>query len=297
MAYDRITQLVAANAPQPGVTETGLDGVVLYRKTTPIKRTPAVMNATVNLVVQGTKFAYLHGTSYRHEAGTYICAPMPLPIEAQVKEASIDQPVLGMSISLDTRATTELLLDLTPHRPPAPPPTGGDPDLAPTLVTWGNALTDAFERLLELLDNPQALQALGSGRLRELLYAIMTGPAGPSLWRTLGQVHDLNRTLTYIADRLHEPISIDDLARQAGMSRAVFDRRFRAATTYAPLQFIKALRLNDAALRIAQGSDITNAAISVGYASPAQFSRDFKRQYGTPPKQWSRTPEAASVAS
>ena len=125
----------------------------------------------------------------------------------------------------------------------------------------------------------------------------MDGPAGPSLWRTLGQVHDLNHTLTYITDHLHQPISIDDLAQQAGMSRAVFDRRFRAATTYPPLQFIKALRLNDAALRIAQGSDITDAAVSVGYASPAQFSRDFKRQYGTSPKQWSRTPEAASVAT
>ncbi|MDE0830481.1 MAG: AraC family transcriptional regulator [Vicinamibacterales bacterium] len=190
---------------------------------------------------------------------------------------------------------TELLLDLNQQRPPMSRKAEADPELGPMVVPWDDTFAYALQRLLELLDEPAALPALGSGRLRELLYVIMRGPAGPSLWRTLGQVHDLNHTLSYIRDHAHEPLSIDDLAQRAGMSRAVFDRRFRAATTYAPLQFIKALRLNDAALQIAEGSDITDAALNVGYASPAQFSRDFKRQYGTAPKQWSRSAEASSV--
>lgn len=284
-----IRRLVATHAPRHGLFPTGLDGVSLYRKATPSPRQPAVMPPLVNIVVQGTKYAYLDATTYRYGAGSYICAPTTLPIESEAPNASEEQPILGIQIMLNTRAVTELLVDLNDHRPPhRPSPTAG-PELAPTVVEWDDSFITALHQLLVLLDDDGRRRALGPGRLRELLYLVLTGPAGPTLWHTIGQSHDLNHTISFIRDHLDQPLSIDDLAQHAGMSRPVFDRRFRRATSYAPLQFIKALRLNAAATLITQGSDITTAAANVGYASPAQFSRDFKRHYGQPPKQWSWT--------
>ncbi len=286
---ESIRHLVETHAPRHGLFPTGLDGVSLYRKTTPNPRQPAVMPPLLNIVVQGTKYAYLDATTYRYGAGTYICAPTTLPIESEAPQASEERPILGVQIMLNTRAVTELLVDLNEHRSSGrSTPTEG-PELAPTVVEWDDTFTSTLEQLLVLLDDNARRQALGLGRLRELLYLVLTGPAGPSLWHTIGQSHDLNHTIGFIRDHLDQPLSIDDLAQQAGMSRPVFDRRFRRATSYAPLQFIKALRLNAAATLITQGSDITTAATNVGYASPAQFSRDFKRHYGQPPKQWSRT--------
>ncbi len=294
---ERIRHLVETHTRGQGLFPTGLDGVSLYRKTSPTPRQPAVMPPLLNIVVLGTKYAYLDATTYCYGAGTYICAPATLPIESEAPSASEERPILGVQIMLNTRAVTELLVDLNEHRSPVrSTPTEG-PELAPTVVEWDDTFTFTLERLLVLLGDDVRRQALGLGRLRELLYLVLTGPAGPSLWHALGQSHDLNHTIGFIRDHLDQPLSIDDLARQAGMSRPVFDRRFRRATSYAPLQFIKALRLNAAATLITQGSDITTAAIDVGYTSPAQFSRDFKRHYGRPPKQWSRTAGALEPVS
>jgi len=284
-----IRQLVEAHAPSHGLFPTGLDGVSVYRKTTPNPRQPAVMPPLLNIVVQGTKCAYLDAITYRYGAGTYICAPTTLPIESEAPQASEEQPILGVQVMLNTRAATGLLVDLNKHTPPRRPNPAAGPELAPTVVEWDDTFTTALHQLLAVLDDDARRHALGPGRLRELLYVVLTGPAGPSLWHTVGQSHDLNHTIGFIRDHLDQPLSIDDLAQQAGMSRPVFDRRFRRATSYAPLQFIKSLRLNAAATLITRGSDITTAASKVGYASPAQFSRDFKRHYGQPPKQWSRT--------
>lgn len=287
-----IRRLVETHAPRHGLFPTGLDGVTLYRKATPNPRQPAVMPPLVNIVVQGTKYAHLDATTYRYGAGTYICAPTTLPIESEAPHASEEQPILGIQIMLNTRAVTELLVDLNDHRPPRRPSPPEGPELAPTVVDCDDTFTTTLHQLLVLLDDDASRHALGPGRLRELLYLVLTGPAGPALWHTIGQSHDLNHTISFIRDHLDQPLSIDDLAQRAGMSRPVFDRRFRRATSYAPLQFIKALRLNAAATLITQGTDITTASTNVGYASPAQFSRDFKQHYGQPPKQWSRTAEA-----
>lgn len=288
-----IRRLVETHAPSHGLFPTALDGVSVYRKTTPNPRQPAVMPPLLNIVVQGTKWAHLDATTYRYGAGTYICAPTTLPIESEAPQASEEQPILGVQILLNTRAVTELLVDLAEHTPPRRPSPANGPELAPTVVEWDDTFTSALHLLLVLLDDDARRHALGPGRLRELLYLVLAGPAGSSLWHTIGRSHDLNHTIGFIRDHLDQPLSIDDLAQRAGMSRPVFDRRFRRATSYAPLQFIKALRLNAAATLITRGSDITTAANNVGYASPAQLSRDFKRHYGQPPKQWSRTAGAA----
>lgn len=76
------------------------------------------------------------------------------------------------------------------------------------------------------------------------------------------------------------------MATRAGMSRAVFHRKFKKVTTMAPIQFVKSMRLNNAAMKIASGMTVNEAALDVGYVSPSQFSREFKRMYGQSPRQW-----------
>jgi AraC-like DNA-binding protein len=112
--------------------------------------------------------------------------------------------------------------------------------------------------------------------------------------QTLGGAHGISRVVTYVRENLGQPLTVDDLARRAGMSRAVFHRHFKAATSYSPLQFIKALRLNHAAMQMAGGEAVSQTADAVGYASASQFSHEFRRQFGTSPKQWTRTAAASA---
>ncbi len=114
--------------------------------------------------------------------------------------------------------------------------------------------------------------------------------------RTFGASRDLGRAFAYLHEHLREPISIDDLARAAGMSKPVFHRRFKAVTTLSPLQFMKAIRLNNAAALIAGGMNVAEAANHVGYGSASQFSREFSRQYGMSPRRWANDAGTAAAA-
>ncbi len=288
MRTETIRQLVARHAPIDGTHVTPLEGIQLFRLTHPVERLPAVYSPSVCVVVQGSKRAYLGDAAHVYGPGQYLCATVPMPVQAEVPSASPDEPLLGLLVSLETRTLAETVVEVETASGPLPRRKSAEvvPGLA--VVSWNDAFSSALLRMLELLDDPLSLRVLGPGRLRELFFAILLGGAGPSIRRTFGPSHGLAHAMSYLRENLDRSLSVDDLAQQAGMSRAVFDRRFRAATTFSPLQFIKKLRLNEAAMQIAQGVRIGQAASSVGYTSSSQFSREFRRSYGEPPRQWGK---------
>ena len=108
--------------------------------------------------------------------------------------------------------------------------------------------------------------------------------AGAAARLAFGVGNEIARAIEYLSARLNAQVAIDDMASHVGMSRAVFHRRFKEATTMSPIQFLKAMRLNNAAMRIAEGKTVNEAAWDVGYASASQFSREFKRLYGQSPR-------------
>ena len=101
--------------------------------------------------------------------------------------------------------------------------------------------------------------------------------------------NEIARAIEHLSTRLDEAVSIEEIAAQVGMSRAVFHRKFKQATTMSPIQFVKSMRLNNAAMKIAGGMTVNEAAAEVGYVSPSQFSREFKRMYGQSPRKWSHS--------
>jgi AraC-like DNA-binding protein len=133
------------------------------------------------------------------------------------------------------------------------------------------------------------MAVLGNGRLREVYYALLKGDAGATARRAFGVGNEIARVIAHVSSHLDESITIDHMAAHVGMSRAVFHRRFKQATTMSPIQFVKGIRLNNAAMSMAGGMTVNEAATEVGYASSSQFSREFKRMYGQSPKQWSLT--------
>jgi AraC-like DNA-binding protein len=155
------------------------------------------------------------------------------------------------------------------------------------LSSWDAGFSQALFRLLELLDHPVDLEVLGPGRLRELYYEVLMGEAGAAARRAFGVGNEIARTIDYLSTHMNEQVTIDDMADHVGMSRAVFHRRFKEATTMSPIQFVKSMRLNNAAMKIAEGKTVSEAAWDVGYQSSSQFSREFKRMYGQSPRQWS----------
>ena len=285
MSKEQIRQLIHNTISTEGLAETGVNGVQLFRVTEPVRCAPAVYEPSVVAIVSGTKEAILDGNRHVYDSNQYLCCSMSMPVEAGTPTASCDNPLLGVYISLDTRVMTELAIEME-STAAIRKPGGGPLPQGIALARWDDAFGDALLRLLQLVDSPADTAVLGKARLRELYYAVLKGGAGDSARRAFGVGNEIARSIEYLSTHLDDKVTIDELAAQVGMSRAVFHRKFKQATTMSPIQFVKSMRLNSAAMRIAAGMNVNEAAMGVGYVSSSQFSREFKRMYGQSPKQW-----------
>ncbi len=287
MSKQQIKQLIESRVSEDGLVETGVKGVQLFRVTNSVRCAPAVYEPSVVAIVNGSKEAILDGKRLVYDSDQYMCCPISLPLEAGTPAASPDNPLLGVYISLDTRVMTKLAIEMESAAGAIRNSMSGPLPQGLALARWDNTFTEALLRLLQLEDRPADAVVLGDGRLRELYYAVLQGDAGNAAKRAFGVGNEIARAIEYLSSHLHEPVTIEDMVSQAGMSRAVFHRKFKQATTMSPIQFIKSMRLNNAAMKIASGMSVNEAAMEVGYVSSSQFSREFKRMYGQSPKQWS----------
>lgn len=288
MSKQQIKQLIERHLPEAGLLETALKGVQFFRVIEAMPCVPAVYEPTVVAIVSGVKEAILDGNRHAYDSSRYMLCPMTMPVEAGTPHASPEHPLIGAMISLEPRVMRELALEME-SASSVTRTSGGATPQGLALCRWDTKFTQALLRLLELLENPMDAEVLGRGRLRELYYAVLKGDAGGAAMRAFGVGNDIARTIDYLSTRMNEPVTIDDLAAQVGMSRAVFHRRFKQATTMSPIQFVKSMRLNNAAMQIAGGKTVNEAAMDVGYMSSSQFSREFKRMYGQSPRQWSHS--------
>ncbi len=286
MTKPRIKSLIKRLAQTDGLTETGVEGVMLFRATSPVPCAPAVYEPSVIAIVSGHKEAVLDGERHVYDDSHYLCCPMSMPVQAGTPSASPDTPLFGVYIALNPRIMTELTLEMENAESGAAVTGKGSAIQGVRFADWDKAFSDALWRLVQLAENPMDAAALGDARLRELSYAVLKGEAGHVVRRAFGPGNAIARSISDVSANLGAPISIEQMAAGAGMSRAVFHRKFREVTTMSPLQFVKSMRLNKAAMKIAGGMTVNEAALDVGYASASQFSREFKRMYGQSPRQW-----------
>ena len=289
MSKDQIRHIIETRVTEDGMVDTGVKGVQLFRVTESLRCAPAVYEPTLVAIVSGAKEAILDGKSYVYDSSQYMCCAMSMPVEAGTPAASPDNPLLGVQIALDTRVMTELAIEMESASGAIRRPKSGPLPQGFALAHWDDAFTEALLRLVQLVDSPTDTAVLGNGRLREVYYALLKGEAGDAARRAFGVGNEIARVIERVASHLDEAVTIDEMAAHVGMSRAVFHRKFKQATTMSPIQFVKAMRLNNAAMKIARGTSVNEAAMEVGYVSSSQFSREFKRLYGQSPRQWSNS--------
>ena len=287
MSKRQIRQIIESRIDTDGLKETGVPGVKLFRAIAPIPCAPAVYEPSIIAIVTGSKEAVLDGAKHVYDARHYLCCPISMPVQAGTPAAAPDNPLYGVYIALDQRMMTALTLDMDNAGAREPNAARGRPVHGVGFARWDTGFTDALLRLLQLSNSETDTAVLGAARLRELYYAVLKGEAGRFARQAFGAGNAIARSIAHVSSNLGAPISIDEMAMRAGMSRAVFHRKFRQTTAMSPIQFVKSMRLNNAAMKIAGGMTVSEAALDVGYVSTSQFSREFKRMYGQSPRQWS----------
>jgi AraC-like DNA-binding protein len=277
----RMVKLFDALAPAEGFTHASLDGVRLIRSNQPRPRMPVMYEPSIVIVCQGRKRGYLGGKTFHYDAQQYLVMSVPLPFECET-EASAEEPFLGISIRVDLGVVAELLLMLNDTRGATLDEPRGiySTPLDPTLG-------DAVQRLLEALVSPLDASILGPAIVREICYRVLTGEQGDAIRAALTHQHHFGRIAKALR-RIHADyegdLDVDLLAREAGMSVAVFHAQFKTVTATSPMQYVKTTRLHHARLLMVQdGLNAGAAAARVGYESASQFSREFKRLFGRSP--------------
>lgn len=233
------------------------------------------------LVLQGAKHLVVGDKTLRQSEGSLFASLVELPATRCLFETENHAPYVAVGLTLDHEVLGALLADI----PMAP---ARDPVPGFSLADGSRELIEAWDHYLALFDAPSDVAALAAPRERELLYRLLQSPLGPLLRQFAhdeGRLSQIRRVITWMRSHFDEPLPIKTLADIAGMSVPAFNRHFKIATSASPLQYQKALRLQAARLLLARDNDVSRTAYAVGYGSASQFSREYARHFGRPPKQ------------
>lgn len=280
-SHRRMVELLKRLAPEEGYTRSGLDGVTFMRSNRALPSTPALYEPSIVIVIQGRKTGLHGGKLYVYDAQHYLVLSVPLPFTIET-EASEQEPMLGLALRIDQPVVAELAMGLDDSAGSLPS------ELEPLCSTLVDAkLADATLRLLEALSSAEESRLLGPLIMREIVFRVLVGEQGAGLRASLAQGGHLGR-IARVLQRIHgdyqADLDVPTLADMASMSVPAFHVHFKAVTSSSPLQYLKAVRLHQARLlMIREGASALSASQWVGYESPSQFSREFKRLFGRSP--------------
>lgn len=275
---DSIARLTAQGELLP----TTIPALSLYQKSGPTEPIRGMYEPSICMVVQGSKRVILGSDIYVYDAQRYLITSTHLPTAFQILEASPEKPYLGLKLVLDLREVSQLMVDSHLPSPRANQTQRGMETGEMTLP-----LIQAFQRLVDLLDDPQDLPILAPLIQREITYRLLVGDQGMRLRHiaSMGsQGNQIARSIEWLKANYMRPLRIEELAMQFDMSTSTFHNHFRAMTAMSPLQYQKWLRLHEARrLMLTEDQDASTASFNVGYESPSQFSREYSRMFGAPP--------------
>src|SRR6266849_2852603 len=266
-ALARLKESIARHAGA-GLTTTPLPGVSVVRSPAITEPLGSVDKPTLAIIAQGVKETELNGRTFTYGPGQFLVVSVDLPVIGCLVHASADEPFLAFVLELRPARIAALLLETAPAATARPG--AADPTPAGIAVSDASpALLDATGRLLELLDAPDDAAALAAG---------------------------VEREIRWIRVHYDETLRVEELAALATMSASSFHRHFRAVTSMTPIQYQKQIRLHEARARLlAQPGDITGVGYAVGYDSPSQFSREYRRMFGAPPSHDAQALRDAAV--
>lgn len=263
---------------------TQIEGLAINKWDTPTEPTSYTHKTSLCLITQGRKRVILGEETYYYDKSQFLISSVDLPVVANITEASAEEPYVGLVLELDLKEISQLIIEIgvVPKQNKQAFPGMAVGDISMPIL-------NAFQRLLDLCDEEESIPILAASIKREILYRILKSHQGPLLYQiasTGSHSHQISRAISWLYDNYSEPLSISKLAQYSGMSKSAFHSHFRSITSMTPLQFQKKLRLNEARrLMLTEHLDASETTYKVGYESPSQFSREYARFFGLPPKR------------
>lgn len=281
-ATGTLAERVAHLTDEDGIHATEVPRLHLIRSAQPTEKFHVLHEPAFCLVLQGRKRVMLAEETFEYGPSRFLIVSFDLPLAGQVVAASPEQPYLCLKLDIEPAILSSLMADMAWEKGA---PAGGGPGLMLGDATAG--ILDAAARLIRLIEAPGDIPILAPMLERELLYRILQGPHADhlrSLAFGLGRSRQIARAISWIKENYRAPFNMAEVASQARLSTSALHSHFKSVTLMSPLQYQKRLRLQEARRRmLLNGEDAASAGFAVGYESPSQFNREYRRLYGESP--------------
>ncbi|WP_422371184.1 AraC family transcriptional regulator [Hoeflea sp.] len=279
----RVFDFIGEHKDFPKSRATPLTGLAVHSQTSPNPLDATVYNPVVCLNLQGRKEVTVGTRSIEFGEGQSLIVSHHLPVMARVTQASPNRPYLALIISLDMGIIQALCDEI------GPPRSGDHPPRSLSVGQIDERLIDTITRYFDLVADPLEARVMAPLILKEIHFRLLTADHGEMLRQCLhrdSHASRIARAITVIRTRYREPLAVTALAEAAAMSPSSFHEHFRQVTGTTPLQYQKDMRLTEARqLLAADALSVSSAAFAVGYESPTQFSREYARKFGNPPRR------------
>jgi AraC-like DNA-binding protein len=278
---EELAERIARALPRDGVGEPQ-PGVYLSRFSTTADLVHGFLEPCFCVIARGAKALTFGDEVFRYGPAQYMISTVGLPMSAQVVEASVHRPYLGLRLTLDPAVVASVMVEsgIVQSR--------GDGGVKAVDVSTLDAdLLDATVRLVRLIHRPVEYRAIAPLVVREIVYRLLTGAQGGRMRHLVtfgGEAHRMLRAVQKLRENFDKPLRIESIARELGMSLSGFHAHFKAVTAMSPLQFQKQIRLQEARrLMLSENLDAAEAGYKIGYDDASHFSREYKRHFGEPP--------------
>ncbi|HRH44318.1 MAG TPA: AraC family transcriptional regulator [Pyrinomonadaceae bacterium] len=280
---EELVERMALALPADGTIEV-FPGLILGRSSHQTERLHSVFTPAFCVIAQGGKQVLLGEEVFRYDSGHYLISTVDLPIVSHVAEASIEKPYLTFRLNLDASLVASVMMEsgLETKKSDA---SIKAMDVSPI----DSNLLDAVVRLARLLETPDEGKIMAPLIIKEIVYRLLKGEQGARLSHLLptgGDTRRISKAVEQLRNNIAQPLKIENIARDLGMSISGFHHHFKSVTAMSPLQFQKQIRLQEARrLMLGEDLDVASAGFRVGYEDPAYFSRDYKKLFGAPPQR------------
>ncbi|GAA0137463.1 AraC family transcriptional regulator CmrA [Paenibacillus sp. YSY-4.3] len=284
MQQKELAKIIERYAQNDGVYATDIPSLVFIRDSNMSVPRHGVYKPSFCIVVQGAKEVLLGQERFKYNPADYLIASVNLPVTAQVTEATSDVPYLGFILEFSASQILEVL-----RQSGIPAGSKESAKRGMFVNQMELPLMDAVIRLARLLDNPKDIPILAPLFTKEILYRVLQDQHGARLQQIAlegSSAHQIREVIEHITNNYNKSFRVEELAEKVNMSVSSLHRHFKEVTAMSPIQFQKELRLQEARrLLLTKSVDATDVAFRVGYESPSQFSREYSRMFGFPPKQ------------
>ena len=279
-----LASIIERHTGTNGIHETTIPSLSFVRRPIEKDLNYGVYRPSLCITAQGVKEVSVGMEDFRYGPGDYLVSSVDLPATSQLIETSLESPYLGLILELKTNEILEVLDNAN-----VSPLSEASSERGMFVSRLNFSLFDAVLRLVRLLDTPDDIPMLAPLYTKEIIYKLLTGEHGNTIENIVvkgNSAHHIKNAIQLIMTNYDKPLRVDQLAETANMSVSAFHKHFKEVAAMSPIQFQKQLKLQEARrLLLSETLDAATVAYRVGYESPSQFSREYSRLFGLPPRE------------